>query len=63
MFVTAPIRRPPAEPPSMTSRSLDVYLSAISCSATAMKSVKVFFFDIMRPWSCQGLPSSPPPRM
>ena len=31
-------------------------------SATAMKSVKVFIFVIMRPPSCHGFPSSPPPR-
>ena len=63
MFVTAPMRSPPAEPPSMTNSSFDVYLSAISASATAMKSVNVFFFDIIRPWSCHFLPRSPPPRM
>ena len=40
-----------------------MYFSAIRCSAHAMKSVKVFFFFIMRPSSCQALPSSPPPRM
>ena len=47
----------------MASRSFDVYFSAIRCSAAAMKSVNVFFFDIMRPASCHFLPSSPPPRM
>ena len=63
MLVTAPISKPPALPPSMTRRSFEVYLSAIRCSATAMKSVNVFFFDSMRPWSCHFLPRSPPPRM
>ncbi len=29
----------------------------------SMKSVKVLSFLCMRPASCQGLPSSPPPRM
>ena len=29
----------------------------------AMKSVNVFSFCFMRPASCHGLPSSPPPRM
>ncbi len=63
MLVTAPMRRPPALPPSMTRRSFEVYLSAIRGSAHAMKSVNVFFFDIIRPWSCHFLPISPPPRM
>jgi len=44
----------------MTSRSFEVYLSAISFSATAMKSVNVFFFDSILPWSCQGFPSPRP---
>ena len=40
-----------------------MYFSAMRCSAQAMKSVKVLSFLCMRPASCQGLPSSPPPRM
>src|SRR6266568_182371 len=61
-FATAPMRRPPALPPSMTRRSGEVHFSAIRCSAAAMKSVKVFIFFIIRPSSCQALPISPPPR-
>ena len=63
ILVTAPISRPPALPPSMARRSFAVYFSATRNSAAAMKSVKVFFLFIMRPWSCQALPISPPPRM
>ena len=63
MLVTAPIRRPPALAPSIARRSGDVYFSPIRNSAAAMKSVNVFFLFIMRPWSCQALPISPPPRM
>ena len=48
---------------SITRRSLDVYLSAISASAHATKSVKVFFLLNIFPWSCHFLPRSPPPRM
>ncbi len=62
-LATAPISSPPALPPSMASRCGLVYLLATRCSAAAMKSVKVFIFFIMRPSSCQRLPSSPPPRM
>ena len=62
MLVTAPIRRPPALPPVMTSRSFDVTFRAMRYSAQSMKSVKVFFLFIIRPSSCHGLPRSPPPR-
>ena len=63
MFVTAPISRPPALPPEITSLSFEVYFSFTRCSAAAMKSVNVFFFVIIRPASCHSFPISPPPRM
>ncbi len=63
MFVTAPISRPPALPPSITRRSLDVHFSAMRYSAQSMKSVKVFFFFMSMPSSCQASPISSPPRM
>lgn len=40
-----------------------VYLWAMRCSATATKSVKVFFFLRNLPSSYQWRPMSPPPRM
>jgi hypothetical protein len=40
-----------------------VYFSLTSASPAATKSVKVFFFVIMRPCSCHSFPRSPPPRM
>jgi hypothetical protein len=62
MLVTAPIRSPPALPPSTTSRSRLQYFPATRNPAAAMKSVNVFLFFIRRPSSCHALPMSPPPR-
>ena len=63
MLVTAPIKRPPALPPSMTNLFALVNFCAMRNSAEEMKSVKVLSLLRIRPASCQGLPSSPPPRM
>jgi len=41
-LITAPISRPPFEPPWIASRSDDVYLFAISHSPAAMKSSNTF---------------------
>src|SRR2546425_958915 len=62
MFSTAPSRRPPALPPSITSRSCAVEPWQTRSSAHAMKSVNVLRFLRSRPSSCQRFPSSPPPR-
>ena len=62
MLTTAPISNPPALPPLMARRSGAVYPAATRCSATAMKSVKVFRFRSSFPSSYQGRPSSSPPR-
>lgn len=61
-FATAPINRPPALPPSATSRSGPVTPASIRCRAQATKSVKVFFFASVLPFSYQCRPISPPPR-
>ena len=61
-FTTAPIRSPPALPPWIAIRSFAATFAATSASAQATKSVKVFFFDIIRPASCHFFPRSPPPR-
>ncbi len=63
MLTTAPIKSPPAEPPWIISRSVDVYLFCTRYSATSMKSLNVFIFFIIRPASRHSSPSSPPPRM
>ena len=63
MLTTAPTSRPPALPPWITSRSVDVYVFLTRCSAQSMKSLKVLIFCIMRPCSRHSSPSSPPPRM
>src|SRR5450830_105274 len=63
MFVTAPMRRPPALPPSMTRRSFAVIFCAMRDSAAEMKSENVFFFLSIFPSSCHFFPISPPPRM
>ena len=63
MLVTAPISSPPALPPRIASRSAEVQPSRSRYSATAMKSVKVFFFFSILPWSYHGRPISCPPRM
>src|SRR5688572_31868352 len=47
-LLTTPINNPPALPPSITSRSLEVYFILTSASALAMKSVNVFILFIMR---------------
>ena len=62
MLVTAPISRPPAEPPSMAS-ARGRRSRGGECSTAAMKSVKVLSLSSILPASCQGLPRSPPPRM
>ena len=62
MLATAPINNPPALPPSATRFSGRVTSVATRWRATAMKSVKVFFFSSSLPCSYQGRPSSPPPR-
>ncbi len=51
MFATAPISRPPAEPPRAISRSGDVQPSATTCRAHAMKSVNVLIFRSIFPSS------------
>ena len=62
-LVTAPIRRPPALPPSMSRRSGEVHFSRTRNSAQSMKSKKVFFFFMSMPSSCHASPISSPPRM
>ena len=62
MFATAPISRPPAEPPRATSRSALVHDEDTSACAHATKSVNVFFFASILPFSYQRRPISPPPR-
>ena len=57
--MTAPTSRPPFDPPWIASRSLDVYLFAISHSAAAMKSSKTFCFFSFIPCLCQSSPYSP----
>ncbi|MNX61878.1 hypothetical protein D3C86_928170 [compost metagenome] len=58
----APTNNPPLDPPLIAKKSDDVYLSAIKCSAAAMKSSKTFCFCILVPASCHFFPYSPPPR-
>ena len=60
---TAPMRRPPFEPPRIASLELDVYFCAIRYSAAAIKSSKIFCFWSFVPARCQESPYSPPPRM
>ncbi len=59
-FVTAPISRPPAEPPRAMIRSLQP--DAFMCLATSTKSVNVLRFLVSLPSSYQRRPISPPPR-
>ncbi len=61
-LATAPISRPPAEPPRATSRSGDVQPDLARCWAQATKSVNVFFLASILPSSYQRRPISPPPR-
>ena len=60
-LATAPISRPPAEPPRATSRDADVQPDCSRCSAHATKSVKVFFLCSSLPLVYQARPISPPP--
>src|SRR5690606_34414589 len=62
MFATAPMSRPPAEPPRATVRSGEVQPVLARCRAHAMKSVKVLRLASSLPSSYQRRPSSPPPR-
>ncbi len=62
-FTTAPISRPPADPPRATSRDGAVQPSLTRCSAHATKSVNVFVLRSSFPSSYQRRPISPPPRM
>src|SRR5690606_27793464 len=62
ILITAPIRSPPALPPSAYTCPLDVYLLAIKYLAQSIKSVKVLIFFISLPSSYQWRPISSPPR-
>ena len=62
-FKQAPTKRPPLEPPWMTSLSLQVYFSLIRYSAAAIKSSNPFCLFRRRPWLCHFSPYSPPPRI
>src|SRR5262245_991748 len=62
MFATAPMSRPPAEPPRAISRAAEVQPDATRCSEHATKSVNVFFFASSLPSSYHRRPISPPPR-
>ncbi len=48
-LATAPMSRPPADPPRATSRSGEVHPTENRCAAQATKSVNVFFFAISLP--------------
>src|ERR1700691_2651481 len=61
-LATAPISRPPADPPRATRREADVQPAETRCPAQATKSLNVFFFSSIFPWSYHGRPISPPPR-
>ena len=61
-FVTAPIKRPPFEPPWIASFLLEVYLCSIKYSPAAIKSSKTFCFFIFFPAECHASPYSRPPR-
>ncbi len=61
-LATAPMSRPPALPPSATSRSGAVRPESTRCRAQATKSVKVARLNSFLPCSYQSLPISPPPR-
>ena len=63
MLATAPISRPPAEPPIAAIRAGSTQPDSASQSVAAMKSVNVFFLCSFLPSSYQCRPSSPPPRM
>ena len=52
-LATAPISNPPALPPSATIRSAAVTPVSIKCFAHETKSVKVFFFVSVLPFSYQ----------
>ncbi len=58
----APTSRPPFDPPEIASFGVEVYRSAISHSAAAMKSSKTFCFLSFVPAWCHSSPYSPPPR-
>src|SRR5215468_10482366 len=62
-LATAPISRPPAEPPRATSRPGEVQPVLARCRAHATKSVNVFLLVSSLPLSYQARPISPPPRM
>jgi len=63
MLATAPMRRPPALPPSAATLSGDAYFCATRARVTSIKSVKVFFLLRRCPSSYQDRPISCPPRM
>ena len=58
MLTTAPINIPPALPPSIIRREGEVHFSPTGYLAQSTKSVKVFFFFIIRPSSCHCSPIS-----
>ena len=61
-LATAPMSRPPAEPPRATRCRGEVQPAAARCWAHATKSENVFCLAISRPSVYQRRPSSPPPR-
>src|SRR5690349_6493252 len=58
----APTSKPPLLPPSMASKSRDVYLLSTRYCAAAMKSSNTFCFFVFTPCKCHSSPYSPPPR-
>ena len=62
LFATAPISRPPAEPPFATVRARSASPQSCMAAVTSMKSSNVCFLLRLRPISYHARPISPPPR-
>ena len=63
IFITAPMRSPPALPPEIATFAAEQYLCAMRNSVQRIKSVNEFFLFSNFPSSYQVRPSSPPPLM